>query len=411
MQLLERSLLRALEDTATPLAGARVLDVGCGTGYFLHRLSDYGASECHGIDLVADRIEAARDRYPGQTWHLGSATELPFPDGSFDLVTQFTCLSSIVDNATRAAAAREMLRVAGRDGRVLSFDMRVGSRPDSPRHADGRARRATPCARSSASRACCDAPALALRPGAGRRSACPDRAGARARCDRSAHHVLGAVGRCAPPSGCGSASSSTASIPTASAAASAGIARSPMGSSDAGHDVTYLTLRQWDPATGPGVPGFEVVSVAGALPLYSEGRRSIGAQLRFALGVLRISRGTARATTSCRLRRCISLCLGLFASHLRGFGLVVDWFEVWRRGYWLEYLGPVAGRLGWFGSWSRRAAPRCPCFSRLHAERLRSFGHGARSRSWRDCATSRPSRRARATGGGVSRAATSRRNG
>jgi SAM-dependent methyltransferase len=132
MQLLERSLLRALEDTATPLAGARVLDVGCGTGYFLHRLSDYGASECHGIDLVADRIEAARDRYPGQTWHLGSATELPFPDGSFDLVTQFTCLSSIVDNATRAAAAREMLRVAGRDGRVLSFDMRVGSRPDSP---------------------------------------------------------------------------------------------------------------------------------------------------------------------------------------------------------------------------------------------------------------------------------------
>jgi SAM-dependent methyltransferase len=131
MQLLERALLQALDDTATPLAGARVLDVGCGSGYFLHRLSEYGADECHGIDLVASRIEAAREQYPRQEWHVGSATELPFGDGSFDLVTQFTCLSSIIDDATRAAAAREMLRVAGRDGRVLSLDMRRGSRPGS----------------------------------------------------------------------------------------------------------------------------------------------------------------------------------------------------------------------------------------------------------------------------------------
>ena len=131
MQLLERALLRALDDGATPLAGARVLDVGCGSGYFLHRLSEYGAGECHGIDLLASRIDAARERYLGETWHVGSATELPFEDGSFDLVTQFTCLSSIVDDATRAAAAREMLRVAGRDGRVLSLDMRVGTRPGS----------------------------------------------------------------------------------------------------------------------------------------------------------------------------------------------------------------------------------------------------------------------------------------
>jgi SAM-dependent methyltransferase len=131
MQLVERALLRALDDTATPLAGARVLDVGCGSGYFLHRLSEYGAGECHGIDLLESRIESARERYPVHEWRVGSATELPFEDGSFDVVTQFTCLSSIVDDATRATAAREMLRVAGREGRVLSLDMRRGSRPGS----------------------------------------------------------------------------------------------------------------------------------------------------------------------------------------------------------------------------------------------------------------------------------------
>ena len=60
----------------------------------------------------------------------------------------------------------------------------------------------------------------------------------------------------------------------------------------------------------------------------------------------------------------------------RRFALIVDWFEVWRRDYWLEYLGPVAGQLGWYGqrvmARSRHAAL---CFSRLHAERLRALGY------------------------------------
>jgi SAM-dependent methyltransferase len=129
MQLLERDLLRAFDDDAgVKIAGARVLDVGCGSGYFLHRLSEFGAGECHGIDLLDSRIEAARRQYPNHTWHVGSAGELPFEDGAFDLVTQFTCLSSIVDDTSRAEAAQELKRVAGDSGSVLSVDMRQGSR-------------------------------------------------------------------------------------------------------------------------------------------------------------------------------------------------------------------------------------------------------------------------------------------
>jgi ubiquinone/menaquinone biosynthesis C-methylase UbiE len=129
MQAVERALLRALAEAGVGLEGTRVLDVGCGSGYFLNRLFEYGAGECHGIDLMENRIEAARTRYPGLDWHVGSATQLPFADGAFDLVTQFTCLSSIVDDKARAASAREMERVAEQDGWVLSFDMRRSSRP------------------------------------------------------------------------------------------------------------------------------------------------------------------------------------------------------------------------------------------------------------------------------------------
>ena len=54
-----------------------------------------------------------------------------------------------------------------------------------------------------------------------------------------------------------------------------------------GHTVTYLTLLQWDRATGAGVPNMDVVAVAGRAELYAHGRRSIGAQIRFAFGVWR----------------------------------------------------------------------------------------------------------------------------
>lgn len=126
VQSVERAVLRAFDDAGVELAGARVLDVGSGSGYFLHRLREYGAAECVGIDLLEERVAAARDRYPVLDLHVGDAAKLPFADGSFDLVTQFTCLSSIVDDDVRLAAAREMLRVAA-GGWVLSFDMR-GSR-------------------------------------------------------------------------------------------------------------------------------------------------------------------------------------------------------------------------------------------------------------------------------------------
>jgi SAM-dependent methyltransferase len=134
MQNIERAVLRALGDAGVPLAGATVLDVGCGTGYLLHRLQEYGARKCHGIDLMDGRIAAGRERYPTLELRAGSATELPYSDGQFDLVTQFTCLSSIVDADVRLMVAREMRRVAA-GGWVLSFDMR-GMRPLRPRRSN-----------------------------------------------------------------------------------------------------------------------------------------------------------------------------------------------------------------------------------------------------------------------------------
>src|SRR4030081_3540190 len=53
-----------------------------------------------------------------------------------------------------------------------------------------------------------------------------------------------------------------------------------------GHDVTYLTLRQWPRGEDAGVPGVRVVAVGPRLSLYVRGRRRILPPLLFGAGVL-----------------------------------------------------------------------------------------------------------------------------
>jgi SAM-dependent methyltransferase len=123
MQRVERELLHVLRAAGVVLPVSRVLDLGCGSGYFLHRLVEYGVRSGTGIDLMPDRVEEARRRYPALDVQAGSATALPFVDSSFDLVTQFTCLSSVLDPDVRAAIGRETWRVLRPGGLMLSFDM------------------------------------------------------------------------------------------------------------------------------------------------------------------------------------------------------------------------------------------------------------------------------------------------
>jgi glycosyltransferase involved in cell wall biosynthesis len=145
----------------------------------------------------------------------------------------------------------------------------------------------------------------------------------------------------------------------------------------AGHEVTYITLRQWDRGEDPGVPGVEVRVVGPRMALYDgPGHRRILPPLVFGAGVLwHLARHGRRYDV---VHTCAFPYFSLLAAAIvrprRGFRLVVDWFEVWSKAYWREYLG----RLGPVGVAVQRACARVPqrtfCFSRLYAERLRAEG-------------------------------------
>lgn len=126
IQMLDRASL-------FPLRGLRVADIGCGAGTWLLEFMQWGADPTAlcGIDLSADRIAAARQRIPQADLRVGSAAELPWPDASFDLVSQFTVFTSILDRGLKRAIADEMLRVLKPGGSILWFDFRVNN-PHNP---------------------------------------------------------------------------------------------------------------------------------------------------------------------------------------------------------------------------------------------------------------------------------------
>lgn len=119
-----------------PLAGQRVADIGCGSGQWLVEFLRWGAdcSRLAGIDLSETRIDNARRRLPLARLECGDAANLPWPDGSFDMVTQFTMFTSILSDAVRSRAAGEMMRVLKPGGVILWYDFCF----DNPRNPDVR---------------------------------------------------------------------------------------------------------------------------------------------------------------------------------------------------------------------------------------------------------------------------------
>ncbi len=146
-----------------------------------------------------------------------------------------------------------------------------------------------------------------------------------------------------------------------------------------GHDVTYLTLRQWNPGQKLDLDErIRVVAAGPRMALYTEsGRRRILPPLVFGLGVLlHLLRDGGRydVVHTCAFPY-FSLLAAALVSPLHGYRLVTDWFEVWSDSYWRDYLGGLGGRVG---ALVQRLCARVPqhahCFSELHAQRLREEG-------------------------------------
>lgn len=146
-----------------------------------------------------------------------------------------------------------------------------------------------------------------------------------------------------------------------------------------GHEVTYLTLRQWDRGERPQVDDrVRVVTAGPRVALYTaSGRRRSLPPLVFGLGVLwhLLREGRRYDVVHTASFPYFSLLAAGVVRPLCGFRLVTDWHEVWSRDYWAEYLGRLGGAVGYgVQLLCARIPQRAFCFSRLHAARLKAEG-------------------------------------
>jgi len=118
------------------LKGMHILDLGCGRGNTLRQLLEYDAEPAllFGLDLLTNRIEPACRVSPNLHFLRGNAAQLPFPEASFQLVVQFTLLTSVLDKAFKHAIAQEIGRVLPSGGKLLWYDFAY----DNPKNPDVR---------------------------------------------------------------------------------------------------------------------------------------------------------------------------------------------------------------------------------------------------------------------------------
>jgi len=102
---------------------ARILDLGCGQGNTTRCLADaLRPASCLGIEFDPGLVDYASTRTgnpPGVTFQQGDATQLPFPDGSFDVVF---CRYLLIHMSDPMAVVREMLRVVKPGGFAVAYE-------------------------------------------------------------------------------------------------------------------------------------------------------------------------------------------------------------------------------------------------------------------------------------------------
>lgn len=105
--------------------GAKVLEIGCSNGHNLDTFCRRRQCEGYGIEPSSEAVLEGRSKCPNLNLHVGTADDLPFKNGSFDMVIFGFCLY-LVDRALLKKTVSEADRVLKKGGYlgITDFDVK-----------------------------------------------------------------------------------------------------------------------------------------------------------------------------------------------------------------------------------------------------------------------------------------------
>ena len=121
----QRAVLKVLKQNGfTDLPRLSILEMGCSSGGRLAEYLGFGAlpEKLYGVDLLFDQLLHAHHKLPGSRFANADGQSLPYASQTFDLVLQYTAISSILDPEIRRNICADMLRVLKSGGMILSYD-------------------------------------------------------------------------------------------------------------------------------------------------------------------------------------------------------------------------------------------------------------------------------------------------
>jgi SAM-dependent methyltransferase len=114
-------LERALRRAGVELEGRRVLDVGCGTGFFTDFYLRRGANVT-GLDITTTSVDRLRRQFPQAKFVLADVSET-VPDERYDVVNAFDVLYHITDPARWERAIQNLARAVAPGGWFVLTDL------------------------------------------------------------------------------------------------------------------------------------------------------------------------------------------------------------------------------------------------------------------------------------------------
>lgn len=141
-QIYERrleALGRMLDEHAPrPVDQLRILDIGCGSGFYTGYWSERGVRDYVGVDISSATIEHLAGQYPDYEFINADITAIDTSALSgrapFDVITVFDVFYHIVDDARFAAAVRHIGELAAEGGLVLIMDQLSAQRYQLSKH-------------------------------------------------------------------------------------------------------------------------------------------------------------------------------------------------------------------------------------------------------------------------------------